>query len=38
MGVGMKTALWTSAAATVTLGIFPALVLDFAGKSAELVK
>jgi NADH-quinone oxidoreductase subunit N len=38
MGAGMKTALWTSAAATVILGIFPTLVLDFAGKSAELVK
>lgn len=35
---GIKAALWTSAAATLVLGIFPSFVLDFAGRSAELVK
>jgi NADH-quinone oxidoreductase subunit N len=38
LGAGIKTALWASAAATVILGVFPSLVLDFAGKSAELIK
>lgn len=38
LGAGIKTALWTSAVATVILGVFPTFVLDFAGKSAELVK
>ncbi len=35
---GLKTALLASALATVALGIFPSLVLDFAGNSATLVK
>jgi NADH-quinone oxidoreductase subunit N len=35
---GIKTALLASAVATILLGIFPSLVLDFAGKSATLVK
>jgi len=35
---GLKAALWTSAAATLILGIFPSFVLDFAGKSASLIK
>jgi NADH-quinone oxidoreductase subunit N len=35
---GLKTALLASALATVALGVFPSLVLDFAGKSATLVK
>jgi NADH-quinone oxidoreductase subunit N len=37
-GAGIKAALWTSAIATVILGVFPGFVLDFAGKSAELIK
>jgi len=38
LGAGLKTAIWASAAATLILGIFPSFVLDFAGKSAALVK
>jgi NADH-quinone oxidoreductase subunit N len=38
LSAGLKTALLASAVATVALGIFPSLVLDFAGKSATLVK
>lgn len=34
----MRVVLWTSAAATLALGIFPGWVLEFAGRSAELVK
>ncbi len=37
-GAGLKTALWASAVGTLILGIFPSLVLDFAGRSATLVK
>ena len=36
--MGTRLALWLSAAATLVLGIFPGFVLDFAGKSANLVK
>jgi len=35
---GLKTALVASALATIGLGVFPALVLEFAGVSATLVK
>ena len=35
---GLKTALLASAAATIVLGVFPSLVLDFAGNSATLIK
>lgn len=38
LSAGLKTALLASAVATVALGVFPSLVLDFAGKSATLVK
>jgi NADH:ubiquinone oxidoreductase subunit 2 (subunit N) len=38
LSAGIKTALWVSAAATIVLGVFPTFVLDFAGKSAELIK
>jgi NADH-quinone oxidoreductase subunit N len=38
LSAGLKTALLASAVATVVLGVFPSLVLDFAGKSATLVK
>jgi NADH-quinone oxidoreductase subunit N len=38
LGAGIKTALWVSAVATIILGVFPTFVLDFAGKSAELIK
>jgi NADH-quinone oxidoreductase subunit N len=34
----LKTALWASALGTLLLGIFPSLVLDYADKSANLVK
>lgn len=37
-GAGLKTALWASAVGTLILGIFPSLVLDFAGRSATLLK
>ena len=35
---GTRVTLWVSAAATLLLGIFPGVVLDFAGRSANLVK
>lgn len=35
---GIQAVLWTSAVATLVLGIFPSWVLDFAGKSAAFVK
>jgi NADH-quinone oxidoreductase subunit N len=35
---GTQVALWVSAIATLILGIFPGFVLDFAGRSAELVR
>jgi NADH-quinone oxidoreductase subunit N len=35
---GIAAALWVSVVATVILGVFPSPVLDFAGRSAELVK
>ena len=38
LSAGLKTALLASAVATVLLGVFPSLVLDFAGSSATLVK
>jgi NADH-quinone oxidoreductase subunit N len=38
LGAGLKTAIWISAVATLILGIFPSFVLNFAGKSAALVK
>jgi NADH-quinone oxidoreductase subunit N len=37
-GAGLKVTLWTAAAATLVLGIFPSLVLNFAGRYAALVK
>jgi NADH-quinone oxidoreductase subunit N len=33
---GLRAALWASALGTLVLGIFPSLVLDFAGRSAAL--
>jgi NADH-quinone oxidoreductase subunit N len=36
--IGTKVALLVSAAATLFLGIYPGVVLDFAGRSAALVK
>ena len=38
LGVGMTTALWASALGTLILGIFPALLLNFARNSSALVK
>jgi NADH-quinone oxidoreductase subunit N len=38
LGVGMSAALWVSAVATILLGVFPGLILDFAGRSASLVR
>ena len=38
LSAGIKLALWTSAAATLVLGVFPSLILDFAARSAALVK
>jgi NADH-quinone oxidoreductase subunit N len=38
LGAGLKAAIWISAVATLILGIFPSFVLNFAGKSAELIK
>ncbi|MDX2150267.1 MAG: NADH-quinone oxidoreductase subunit N [Bryobacteraceae bacterium] len=35
---GIKATLWASAAATLVLGVFPSLALDFARQSAQLVK
>jgi NADH-quinone oxidoreductase subunit N len=34
---GLRLALWSSALATLALGVYPSLVLDFAGKSATLL-
>ena len=38
LSAGIKTALVASVLATIALGIFPSLVLDFAGRSSTLVK
>jgi NADH-quinone oxidoreductase subunit N len=38
LGSAMSAALWISAAATLVLGIFPGLILDFAGESSVLVR
>jgi NADH-quinone oxidoreductase subunit N len=38
LGPGIQTALWASALATLVLGIFPSLVLNFASLSSALVK
>jgi len=38
LSAGVKATLWISAVATLALGIVPSFVLDFAGKSAPLVK
>jgi NADH-quinone oxidoreductase subunit N len=38
LGAGVQATLWISAVATLALGIVPSFVLDFAGKSASLVK
>lgn len=38
LSAGVTVAAWGSAIATVVLGVFPSFVLDFAGKSAALVK
>ncbi len=35
---GLRTALWISAAGTLFLGIFPSSLLEFAGRSANLLK
>jgi len=35
---GLRLALWGSALATLFLGVFPSFVLDFASRSAELVR
>jgi NADH-quinone oxidoreductase subunit N len=35
---GLKIALWSSAVATLLLGVFPSVILDFAGASAALVR
>ncbi|MCW5980240.1 MAG: NADH-quinone oxidoreductase subunit N [Bryobacteraceae bacterium] len=35
---GVKIALWASAAGTLLLGIFPSVILDFADRSAALMK
>ena len=35
---GLKLTMWITAAATLILGVFPGLVLDFAGRFAELNK
>ena len=35
---GLRIALYASAAATLVLGIFPSVILDFAGSAAALVK
>lgn len=34
----LQVALWGSAIATIILGVFPSSILDFAGKSASLVR
>lgn len=36
--LGLKVALWVSALATLILGVFPSVILDFAGASAALVR
>ena len=38
LSAGVQAVLWSSAAAILVLGIYPSLVLDFAGQSAALVK
>jgi NADH-quinone oxidoreductase subunit N len=38
LSLGIKTVLWSSAAATLLLGIFPTWILEFAGKSAFSLK
>ena len=38
LGAGMSAALWVSAVATILLGVFPGLILDFAGRSAALIR
>jgi NADH-quinone oxidoreductase subunit N len=38
LSAGLKTALVASALATIGLGVFPAMLLEFAGVSATLVK
>jgi NADH-quinone oxidoreductase subunit N len=35
---GLRTALWISAAGTLFLGVFPSSLLEFAGRSASLLK
>jgi len=35
---GLRTALWVSAAGTFFLGIFPSALIEFAGRSASLLK
>jgi NADH-quinone oxidoreductase subunit N len=37
-GAGITTALWLSAAATLILGVFPSVVLDYVGRSASLIR
>jgi NADH-quinone oxidoreductase subunit N len=38
LGAGLKIAIWLSAVATLILGIFPTSLLNFAWKSAQLIK
>ena len=38
VATGIRATLWLSAIATLILGIFPSFVLDFAGRSANLIK
>ncbi len=38
LALGIQAVLWSSAVATLVLGIYPSIVLDFAGRSAALVK
>lgn len=38
VATGIRATLWISAIATLILGIFPSFVLDFAGRSANLIK
>ncbi len=35
---GLRATLWSAAAVTIILGIFPSLVLDFAGRSASFIR
>jgi NADH:ubiquinone oxidoreductase subunit 2 (subunit N) len=37
-GAGLKAVLWASAAATLLLGIFPSLILNFINQAAGLGK